>query len=299
MLPKEKSNPQFDFSREKILLYGDPKIGKTSLVAAIPEEVARILFIATEDGHSKVSAYVHRVKSWTEFDRVIKELETGIPQFNMVCVDTIEGLWYLYLEDFLKTHGAAHEGDVGGGYGKGYAMLTRGFVQAFFGLQRINAGWIFISHARLTPIEQEQGHRDFYEATLPVDKNHQIRDSINGLCDYILFFTTGTTTENGVTTSNCRMLRTNGTREYIAGARWPLIDPIPLINDDAGKSATRLVNAYRQSARVLLGRIAAHAGASKPAPAEQTAPTPATDTKPTGKSELGAGEATKSNEKGK
>ncbi|MCP4527491.1 MAG: AAA family ATPase [Aestuariibacter sp.] len=235
-LPEAKSKPVFQLHQEKILLYGDWKTGKTSLVAAMPFDT---LFIATEKGHSKVSAFVAQIETWADFQDVVTQLVSDT-KFKMVCVDTIDMLWYLHLEHFKKAHNIDWEGDLK--WGKGHALLVRGFVNEFQKLQLSNKGFFLLAHTA-----SGNGDASMVEPNLPYDKNHQIRDAICGLCDYIWYLRMESTVVKGQVEQR-RTLRTAPSEDYVAGARWPLPDPIPFINGDPAKSAQRIINAYMKSA---------------------------------------------------
>lgn len=233
----KRVKPQFDLHYEKILLYGDWKIGKTSLVAALPFDV---VFIATEDGHKKVDCIRAECPSWAKYLEIIKEVEEK-PSIKMIAIDTIDNLWTLFLEYFLKKHNVTHEGEIPF---KGYSMLTREFCFAYQRLQHLNKGYILIAHER-TDTENDIS---ITRPNLPADKGNQIRDAICGSVDYIMYMQWSPGVDADGKPGQHRVIRTQGSDKYVAGSRWPLPDPLPLINDDPARSALRLVNAYKKSA---------------------------------------------------
>lgn len=258
MLPTAKTKRAYGFDKEKILLYGDWKTGKTQLVAALPFDV---LFLATERGHGKVEAYVKELETWDDFKAACVELKTHT-RFPMVAVDTIDALWYMFLKSFLAKHNVAYECDGALGYGKGFKMMVREFVQEFYTMQNIGKGFVLIAHeTNWTDVDALGNDIAYHGPNLPQDKDSMIRDTICGLCDYIFYLTIGTATVNGNPVPNTRMIRTAKTDRYLAGGRSPLVDPIVLENGDPALSAKRIVNAYNLAAKQ----------ATEPKPAAKTA----------------------------
>lgn len=238
-LPETKSKPTFDLYREKILLYADWKLGKTSLVAAMPFDV---LFIAAEKGQSKVDAYVADAPDWATFQQIVADVRNS-DKFKMLCIDTVDALWYLYLNHFNKVNNVTWEGDMK--WGKGAALLVRGFIQEFISLQHTGKGFFLLAHAKETASGEGES---MVRPNLPIDKENRIRDAICGLCDYIIYMRMESMKNKDGMIIQQRTLRTAPSEKYVAGARRKLPDPIPMIEDDPAGSAARLVNAYKKSA---------------------------------------------------
>ena len=125
MLPTKKNQPTFEFEKEKILLYGDWKVGKTQLASHLSENA---LFLATEKGQSKAAAYIQPCETWLDFMAATKEVKAS-DKFSFIVVDTIDALWYKYLAYFCETNNIDYEGDLK--WGKGHALMVRGFINQF------------------------------------------------------------------------------------------------------------------------------------------------------------------------
>ena len=246
-LPEKKSERQFDFFRERILLWGAPKIGKTTIVSELGDE---ILFIATEEGQRKVEVYKVDVRTWEQFEAVIAEVKAS-PRFKMICVDTVDALWQIYLAGFLKKHNVTHEGEIA--Y-KGHDMIRRGFVSLFYELQAVQKGFIFLAHDRVA--EDGEGVKGPRRCTpnLPYDKHHNIRDGIEGMCDFIWYLSTGASVVAGKAVEG-RVIRTAASKDYIAGSRFPILDPIPLIDGDPKASAQNILKSYNAAASAAVKKI--------------------------------------------
>ena len=240
-LPTEKTKRIFNFYGEKILLWGAPKKGKTTLVSELGD---KIVFIATESGQSKVEAYVVPVKTWEEFEATIKEVKAD-PRFEMSCIDTIDALWQLYLTYFLKKHKVEHEGEIA--Y-KGHDMIKRGFISVFYELQAVGKGFIFLAHDRVAEDDSGVKGPRRCQPNLPYDKQHIMRDTIEGMCDFIWYLTDGASIGADGKAAMGRVIRTAASNEYVAGSRFPIIDPIPLVDGDPKASAKKIYNAYQHAA---------------------------------------------------
>lgn len=279
-MPSTKTVPQYEFTREKIILYGKNKIGKTSLVAAMPFD---ILFIATEAGHRKVSCFRYpspesgreTINDWQEFKDVLKAVKAE-KRFPMVCVDNLDCLWITYRDHFLKANNVTHEGDIPF---KGWTMIARGFASEFLSLQNMGIGYFLICGER----DAGKGERHYFEPTIYRDNQNEVWNSTVGIADMVLYLDLEMNL-SGVSNDATRVIRTVGTDRYFAGGRiaFPEKDKegnkigpdITLVNGDPEKSARRLINAYKLSAQASADK------ALKPAPKlSQAAPQPTKEAK--------------------
>src|SRR5690348_9318737 len=90
LLPTEKTPVTVDPLSRKILLYGDKKIGKSTLSNELDE---RVLFLATEPGHDHLELFRVPIKTWQDFLNVGKDLQNNPEHgFSLVVVDTVDEL---------------------------------------------------------------------------------------------------------------------------------------------------------------------------------------------------------------
>ena len=87
-LPTQKSKPQFSMSNLSMLLYGAPKIGKSTFCSRAEDA----LFIATEPGLNHLETYNVRVNSWREFLEVMALIAKGNHPFKTIVIDTVDKL---------------------------------------------------------------------------------------------------------------------------------------------------------------------------------------------------------------
>lgn len=101
----------------KIVIYGPPKIGKTTFAVSAPASVG----ILTEDGIDAIEATAFPLA--TDYDEVlsaITSLRTGEHSFQSVFIDSLDWLEPLILAKICKEQRVKNIEDIG--YGKGYIM---------------------------------------------------------------------------------------------------------------------------------------------------------------------------------
>lgn len=233
-LPTEKTKPQLEAATAKVLLYGAPKIGKTTLAAGIDPE--HTLFIATEPGLGAQSVYAQSVTDWDGFLAVCKELvKVNEHPFKTVVIDTVDNLAKFCQDHVAKKLNITHPSDLE--YGKGWDALGTEFRTKVGGLSSLGLGVWFISHSKAEEVKQRVGSITVQTPTI----GGSTRKFLVGFCDYI-FYVEAQQTEGG----EVRQIRTQATENFEAGGRVSLPDPIDL---DAGE----LTKALAEAAASLTG----------------------------------------------
>ena len=102
MLPTKKTPPKVALSDQTIVIYGRPKIGKSSFCANAPGA----LFLATEAGLNWLEVFQAPIKTWREFLITCKEISEGNHGFKTIVVDTV-----------VERHRQASQGVAAGGSG--------------------------------------------------------------------------------------------------------------------------------------------------------------------------------------
>lgn len=224
-LPTVKAKRSIAPETAKVVVYGAPKIGKTTLAANWDPD--HVLILATEPGTSGLEAFVKPIGSWEEFRATGGALAQTEHQFKTVVVDTVDVL-YKYCTDFVMGQlGIQHPSDAA--YGKGWAAVRDEFQLRIAKLGATGMGVWFISHAQFRDIELRIGKLTKAVPTM----SGQGWEFISGWCDFILY-ATAMQNEEGET----RVLRTQAAENYEAGGRLHLPDPLPL-NADALRAAIK------------------------------------------------------------
>jgi hypothetical protein len=222
-LPTAKTAPSLTSDSAKVLLFGPPKIGKSTFCAGLDPD--HVLFLACEPGLGALETFAVPVTSWEEFREVGVELKKGKHDFRIVVVDTVDELVRMCQDSVVKRLGIAHPSDLD--YGKGWSQVGEEFRLRIANLANLGLGVWFVSHSKDVAIKTKVG-----EVTKSVpDIGGQARSFLVGFCDLILF-ATSTLGEHGEE----RLLRTAASENYEAGGRYQLADPLPL-DPEAFKAA--------------------------------------------------------------
>ena len=106
MLPREKTKPENDLSKLITLVYGPPKIGKTTFLFrrrenALPLDRTRTVGL---------SVYSIEIGTWEEFVESCKALLSDGSQFDTVIIDTFDRLYeicadYVCIQSKVKELG--------------------------------------------------------------------------------------------------------------------------------------------------------------------------------------------------
>lgn len=209
-LPTEKSEPKNDIRDFTTLLYGMPKIGKSTFCA----NADGALFLATEAGLNNLSVYQIPIATWPEFLQACQLIAAGEHQYRTIIIDTIDNLWKMCVAHILTKNNLQHESDLN--YGKGYDLIKKPFTTALTALSLLPYGLIMISHAQEKDVKTKTGTQHLIQPTIP----NSARGIIMPMVDIILYAELEEQHDNdGVITGYDRVIRTKPTTIYEAGDR--------------------------------------------------------------------------------
>lgn len=218
----------------RIIIHGEPGIGKTTFAASAPNPV----FIQTEDGLGNLDVTSFpKAASFQDVLDALAALYSETHDFKTCVVDSLDWLEPLIWDATCKAHGKKSVEDFG--YGKGYVealALWRTFFDAITAL-RDDRGMIIVMTAH-----SEQ--RRVEDPMLPAYDTHDLKlhkraaALAEEFADVILFgaIQTNTVTEDAgfnskrvraVTTGN-RIMHTIGQPAFLAKNRYSLASPLPL-----------------------------------------------------------------------
>jgi len=141
MLPTHPTEPQVDLGRLRILIHGEPKIGKSTFCSQFP----RALFLDTENGLIALRASKIIISNWLQFRGAINDILSETHIYETIIVDTIDNAWLFCQQFYCKKAGIDYEGDQG--YGKGFSMVMREFRDAINMLITSPYGLVMTSHS--------------------------------------------------------------------------------------------------------------------------------------------------------
>lgn len=220
-LPSEKQAPTLTPEHMKALLFGPPKVGKTTFVAELDPD--NTLFLACEPGVGALEVYTVPITSWTEFREVGAELVKQPGRFKTLAIDTVDELYRMCSDHVCAEHGVKHPSDLE--YGKGWSLVSDEWRLRVGKLAGLGLGVWFISHAKETEVPVRVGK---VTKTVPTMAG-QARSHVLGFCDFIFL----AAFEGGDEEEGRRVLYTAPSEQWEAGGRVPrdakpLPNPLPL-----------------------------------------------------------------------
>ena len=217
LIPTVKSKPKERFEENLTLIYGAPKVGKSTFCSGLDNP----LFLDTESGLNNLEVYKIGIDSWETFKEAYKELKAqqGKLPFNTLVIDTIDNLWQMCSDYICKANKVVHESELE--WGKGYAMIKREFNMALAAYRQLGMGVIYTSHAEAREITTRVGKYNRYEPTMAKKCAEAILPSV----DFILY---AESQESKDGTEN-RVIHTKPSKYWNAGDRTgKLPEEIPL-----------------------------------------------------------------------
>lgn len=209
-LPTQKQKPSNSLNKLSMLLYGAPKIGKSTFCSRIDNA----LFIATEPGLNYLETYNVRVNSWLEFLEVMAALKREKHDFKVIIIDTIDRLCDFCDSYICEQAKAQTIGDVGG-YGKGYALFKTEMNRVFQKIYAMDLGVVITSHTVLAEIPTPSGKQTQYQPSV----QKRIQDIIIPLVDIIGFAHSVMSINKEGDCVETRVLETSETASWVAGDR--------------------------------------------------------------------------------
>lgn len=224
--------PRGDISRACIVLYGEPKIGKTTFASHFPGA----WFVDTENGQDWLSVREPtRIESWDEFlafcayiqEHKPTHFSDGTPITTLV-IDVVNVLYKHCFASVCAELGVEDPGEFT--HGKGWSRISAEWERVFNKIRTWPYGLVLICHQRV---------RDF---TAKASKQQKIEPDLGaaalrwctGAADLILHAHKDTTVvfdKEGVAigTQEARLLRAQPSSKAVAGGRMPGLPPtIPL-----------------------------------------------------------------------
>lgn len=169
---------------KSILIFGSPKIGKSTFAAGAD----KVLFFNFEDGTEFLPLDTEPIpiQKWTELKAYVKQLrDPEIQQmYHTIVIDTVTIAAQLCEQYICLQNGVTHIRDIP--YGAGYSMPATEFFNVFHEISMLGYGIIFLAHTKTQNSEylDEKGEY-IQQVTADVDK--RIFSVLNGMCDIIAY----------------------------------------------------------------------------------------------------------------
>ncbi len=203
-LTTEKKQPSKRLYDYTTLLYGQTKVGKSTLLSQIPN----ILFLNTGGGLEAIECYEESVPDWETFLTKGKEIIMGGHNFEAIAIDTIDRLHKLCFEYMMNKLNITYPSDLE--YGKGWDMVRTEFLRPLMKLVLSKYGIFFISHSKTIEIQTRTAK---FSKVIP-SMSDSLYSIISPICGIILYYDTIEGEKGDV-----RLLRTSATERWISGDR--------------------------------------------------------------------------------
>lgn len=224
----------------RMVLHGEPKVGKSSFAEKAPEPI----YLSLDDGTNDLD--VARIpfkwrdgtertvpETWDDILGAVRMIARGGHPYKTLVIDPFNWAEMLLHKHLCDSRGWS---DIEApGYGKGYAIAATEWAKFLALLDIVIAKGIhviLIAHTAVTSV-QNIGGEDYKQSSLPLDKKTSVRTV--GWADCILFaeFDVSVKKKKGelratATMTDKRFLRTQPSAAWKAGNRWSLPDPLPL-----------------------------------------------------------------------
>lgn len=160
-LPTKRSEGVVDISQIRFLLYGPPKIGKTTLASGFENT----LILATEKGYGSMKVFALDVKSWKDFIECVDLIESGDHDYKTIVIDTVSILYDLCVKYVCDENNVEHASD--GSYGKVWSLIGTEFERQINRLFLTDYGIILISHFKCEEVVSTTGTKSQIAPDLP------------------------------------------------------------------------------------------------------------------------------------
>lgn len=209
LLPTVKSKPKANLHDYTILIYGAPKLGKSTFVANAED----VVILATEPGLNALECYKVDVPDWETFLSAASELAEMNHGFKAVGIDTGDNLFGFLSAYLCKKHNVSSISDLDNN--KGYGLLNNEFQRVLTKLAHLPMGLIITSHEKNKEFKNRDGSK--FNKIVP-SISGQGADIVCKLADIILYADIDLTTIDGKPVTR-RVVRTKPHPAYTAGDR--------------------------------------------------------------------------------
>lgn len=213
----EPSKISRDLKGKFLLIYGQPKTGKSTFGSQLP----RALFMNFEQGTNALAGIKSQpILRWTDAKKVLTQLRK--PQakeiFDTIVVDTASIAWQLCEKYICQRENVDSIRDVP--WGQGWNMLKQEFSEFWREITLLGFGILFIAHSKDKPTEMRDEDGEAITAVCP-DLPNQCYTIINSIVDIIGYLQVQMNPDG----TSERYLYTRSTPTVFAGSRYQYLKP--------------------------------------------------------------------------
>ena len=213
----EPSKISRDLKGKFLLIYGQPKTGKSTFGSQLP----RALFMNFEQGTNALAGIRSApILRWTDAKKVLTQLRK--PQakemYDSIVVDTASIAWQLCEKYICQRENVDSIRDVP--WGQGWNMLKTEFSEFWREITLLGFGILFIAHSKDKPTEMRNEDGEAITAVCP-DLPNQCYTIINSIVDIIGYLQVQMNPDG----TSERYLYTRSTPYVFAGSRYQYLAP--------------------------------------------------------------------------
>lgn len=206
-----------DLKGKYVLLYSQPKVGKTTLASQFP----KTLLCAFEIGyHALPGVMAQDIGSWSDFKKVVQQLKLPKARelYDTIVIDTVSIATDLCEKYILAQNDVAALGDIP--WGAGWSMYKKEFDTPFRELTQLGYGIVFIAHSKDVATGLKDADGNDIKGVAP-DINKTGLNTVNRLVDVIGYISS----EFQADGTSKRYLHTRQTPTIFAGSRYKYLSP--------------------------------------------------------------------------
>ena len=213
----EPSKISRDLKGKFLLIYGQPKTGKSTFGSQLP----RSLFLNFEQGTNALAGIRSvPILRWSDFKKVLSQLRK--PQaremYDSIVVDTVSIAWQLCEKYICQRESVDSIRDVP--WGQGWNMLKNEFSECWREITLLGFGILFIAHSKEKPTEMRDEEGNSINAVAP-DLPNNCYTIVNSIVDIIGYLQVQMNADG----TSERYLYTRSTPTVFAGSRYQYLAP--------------------------------------------------------------------------
>ena len=205
-----------DLKGKYVLVYSQPKVGKTSFAASFP----RNLLLAFEKGYNAIGGVrAVDITKWADAKLVLRQLEKpeAKAMYDTITIDTVSIAWDLCEQFVCAQAGVQKINEIP--WGGGYAQLSQEFEAFLRKITMLGYGLVLITHVDVRRETVDNSEIEYFTPSL----NKRCYPICNRIVDIIGYI--GVDWNDGDSTNGERWLYTRKTPTIMAGSRFKYLAP--------------------------------------------------------------------------
>jgi hypothetical protein len=180
-LPTAVNNPNPKPEELTVLIFGDPKSGKSTFCS----NVSNALFLDTDNAGTKfLPVFRQDCNSWEDIQNTLRELKDTQHNFKTIVLDTVSNAIRYCRQYVCKSRGFVHESDDTKGFGRLWDLTKTEFLKMTqFIRGNLGMGLWFVSHADIKMRKIDGKDRPVTAISL----SNTFGELVTAMCDVICY----------------------------------------------------------------------------------------------------------------